>query len=467
MTTLGTYLLTLFKQQITRWLGTSSQFLVNNLGDMTTIDQCRSIISFLIVVLDLASREKDLRQNNGRQFVDGIFTCWPQFVSLTRSNIIDDKLLIITLLTKTFIIDSRVLIVHEQFESISQSYLSFLIDKQLKLTFKTRLLDLLPFFASLDTDNDLADNKRHQWSNQLSRTLYTFTAECFPLKSTEFAVGTQDYHDYQAALKKILAAFELSSSSFLLYDFIIWMLCSEAHHRFEEEILASITRYIHHLTDLTRQKQLLERLMTIVFGNNSLFRFEHRLNALDKLLLNVFTSVRKSIVVEFYQKHIDMFVLEHIDCSFDIQSTTINNQLVNRIASYRLVDYMYTILTKDDVFGMNSSIARAFYQAVTSKRRTCQSDTSMAKVTSTIDGKELTKCVIARARAQFIDSKPMKMLGNTLLDKDIKRNLLLTLATSSFNCLISVLICTQTEGKLYKAFLFDANPSKVSSMRLI
>jgi hypothetical protein len=35
-----------------------------------------------------------------------------------------------------------------------------LIDKQLNLTFKTRLLDLLPFFASLDTDDDLSEEKR-------------------------------------------------------------------------------------------------------------------------------------------------------------------------------------------------------------------------------------------------------------------------------------------------------------------
>ena len=79
-----------------------------------------------------------------------------------------------------------------------------------------------------------------------------------------------------------------------------------------------------------------------------------------------------------------------------------------------------------------------------------------------MDGKELTKYVIARARAQFIDGKTIKSMEMaTTIDKEIKMNLIRLLAISAFNCLISVLICTQTEAKLYKAFLFDSNPSKV------
>ncbi|CAF4691056.1 unnamed protein product, partial [Rotaria sp. Silwood2] len=45
-------------------------------------------------------------------------------------------------------------------------------------------------------------------------------------------------------------------------------------------------------------------------------------------------------------------------------------------------------------------------------------------------------------------------------EKQVKLHLIRSLATSSFNSLISLLICTQTEAKLYKAFIFDANPAK-------
>ncbi|CAF4608592.1 unnamed protein product, partial [Didymodactylos carnosus] len=51
-----------------------------------------------------------IRQTYGSQFIDGIYNCWPKFSSLWEppdKALIDDKLLIVTLLTKTFIIHSK------------------------------------------------------------------------------------------------------------------------------------------------------------------------------------------------------------------------------------------------------------------------------------------------------------------------------------------------------------------------
>ncbi|CAF1368707.1 unnamed protein product [Rotaria sordida] len=110
MTTIGTYLLKLFKHQITSWLGITQHFIIDNVGEINSVEQCRPIVASLSTVLDLCSREKDMRQHYGRQFIDGIYTCWPQFSSLYYSTNIDDKLLIVTLLTKTFTIDSHQLI---------------------------------------------------------------------------------------------------------------------------------------------------------------------------------------------------------------------------------------------------------------------------------------------------------------------------------------------------------------------
>ncbi|CAF1285505.1 unnamed protein product [Rotaria sordida] len=83
----------------------------------------------------------------------------------------------------------------------------------------------------------------------------------------------------------------------------------------------------------------------------------------------------------------------------------------------------------------------------------------------TFDGKELTKHIITRARAQFVDGRLMKSMdvmlaGINTNDKQIKLHLIHSLAASSFNCLISLLIYTQTEALLYKAFIFNANPAK-------
>ncbi|CAF1469115.1 unnamed protein product [Rotaria sp. Silwood1] len=80
----------------------------------------------------------------------------------------------------------------------------------------TSLLDLLTFIASINIDENLSEDKRKKWSNDLSHTLCIFTADCFSLKSTEFSICTQEYHDYQAAIRKILSALQLSSS-FILF----------------------------------------------------------------------------------------------------------------------------------------------------------------------------------------------------------------------------------------------------------
>jgi hypothetical protein len=134
---------------------------------------------------------------------------------------------------------------------------------------------------------------------------------------------------------------------------------------------------------------------------------------------------------------------------------------------------MYTILNKDDVFGLNSLITKNFYETIKNQEESrkllnIEMPITIIKIGQTMDGKELTKYVIARARAQFIDGKIIKSMemiltNNTTIEKEMKINLIRSLAMSSFNCLISILICTQTEAKLYKAFIFDANASKVNS----
>jgi DNA-dependent protein kinase catalytic subunit len=349
-------------------------------------------------------------------------------------------------------------------------YLSLLIDKQLNLTFKTRLLDLLAFFASIDTDENLSEDRRKRWTSDLCRTLHTFTADCFPLKSTEFTVGTQEYHDYQAAIRKILSALELSSS-FILFELLIWMLCCEQHHAFEEEILLSISRYVVKLNDPIKQTNLLDYIYSIIFGKNSLFRTEHRLNALEKLILKILTSVRKITLIDFYKKYICQLVIDELEIKLDLTSQTLTSILINKVCTFRLIDHMYTILNKDDVFGMNSPIAKVFFEHVRKQEEARKIlnvaiPTTVIKIGQAFDGKELTKHVITKSRGQFVDGKAMKSMevmfaGINTTEKQIKMHLIRALATSSFNCLISLLICTQTETKLYKAFIFDANPAKV------
>ncbi|CAF4634305.1 unnamed protein product, partial [Rotaria magnacalcarata] len=88
-------------------------------------------------------------------------------------------------------------------------------------------------------------------------------------------------------------------------------------------------------------------------------------------------------------------VIEQLDIKIDLTSSTITSVLINKIATYRFIDYMYTILNKDDVFGVNSPIAKVFYEKVKQQeeaRKTLNIEMPITaiKLGATMDGKELT-----------------------------------------------------------------------------
>ncbi|CAF1318276.1 unnamed protein product [Rotaria sordida] len=119
----------------------------------------------------------------------------------------------------------------------------------------------------------------------------------------------------------------------------------------------------------------------------------------------------------------------------------------------------YTILNKDDIFSLNSSITKKFHEHVkkpedeeAKKNLNIEMPITTIKIGSIIDEKPIksTKIILTNAKT---------------IEKDIKMHLKRVLTISSFNCLISVLIYTQTEAKLYKAFIVDANSAKIFYQR--
>ncbi|CAF0948619.1 unnamed protein product, partial [Didymodactylos carnosus] len=467
LSTVGTYLLSLFKHQITSWLAAKFYFIIENIhlfhskkSSSTTFDP-RPVVSFLITTLDLFSSDMKIRQTYGSQFIDGIYNCWPKFSSLWEpadKALIDDKLLIVTLLTKTFIINSKCLLTHQQFDTISDMYLTLITDKTLNLSYKNRLLDLLVFFASINFSADEQTSetieKQKEWNKKLFRQLLTFTANNFPMYCKEFKEGTQDYYEFHMSIKKITAGLELSSS-FLIFELLVSMLCREKQHSFEDEILKSISHFVLNTKDDSKQIEIFQYIYDVIYNEKKNVPSEHRLHALDKLVLKILTSMRKQCVIEVYKRHI-LVITSIIEAEFRLETSTtaIESSLINRICSFRLMEHMYTILTKDDVQGSTSPIV-SIYEKIRP---------NMEKK----DGKELTKNMIRRSRIHFTDGeKIMKIVQThltTMSNSSEKTksiiSMIRTLYTSSFNCLISLFICTQTELKLYTAFIFQENPNK-------
>ncbi|CAF0805389.1 unnamed protein product [Adineta steineri] len=70
MLTIGIYLLNLFKHLITSWLGTILHFIINNIGEIKTIDQCRISHTFTADCFQL----KTIELHKGTQeYQDHIF----------------------------------------------------------------------------------------------------------------------------------------------------------------------------------------------------------------------------------------------------------------------------------------------------------------------------------------------------------------------------------------------------------
>ncbi|CAF1354260.1 unnamed protein product [Adineta steineri] len=72
MLTIGIYLLNLFKHPIISWLGTILHFIINNIGEIKTIDQCRILHTFTadcfpLKIRNTISIEKDLDTLFGKQ----------------------------------------------------------------------------------------------------------------------------------------------------------------------------------------------------------------------------------------------------------------------------------------------------------------------------------------------------------------------------------------------------------------
>ncbi|CAF3573435.1 unnamed protein product [Adineta steineri] len=99
-------------------------------------------------------------------------------------------------------------------------------------------------------------------------------------------------------------------------------------------------------------------------------------------------KIEKSTLIKFYNKYIykyvSLFFINQFNTELDLTPLFITSSLINKSSTYRLIDYMYTILNKNDVFGLNSSIKKKILNI---------------KISSTMYGKELTKYITARTCA--------------------------------------------------------------------
>ncbi len=115
---------------------------------------------------------------------------------------------------------------------------------------------------------------------------------------------------------------------------------------------------------------------------------------------------------------------------------------------FEVIEIAYKRLHKDEIFFPNAKICST-YETV--------------KFGQVKDGKELTKEVLRKCRKFLNENIPIST--SVLLDQpgvDRLENVQRQLHCSAYNCLIAMFVCTQTEPKLYLAFLFKDDAGKVT-----
>ncbi|CAF0815340.1 unnamed protein product [Brachionus calyciflorus] len=372
------------------------------------------VITFLISFLDFVSMDKNLRKSGGHKLVYFIYQNWSVFQPFW-SNDIDTKILLLNLLTKCLLIES----VQANENKVSEMFFSFFVDEQLKLNFKCKLLDLLHFFTQM---------------SQFKLSMTQFITQ-LPLKSMSLTKGDDIYTDYVNAVQKLLVCLELSQSVDLLGG-LIGIVCREKNHLCDAEVKECFEKFIKRL-DSTKQMEVIKH-----YWNNFKNSDDDRKFVLfDKILINFLKNCDKPVFIDFMSLNI-VYLMEKLDV--ELKENEFEMVCMNKKCVFELLDLAYKRLHKDEIFYSNAKICIAYE---TFKFKTVK------------DGKELTKEILRKSRKHM--NEQTKFQSN-LEPKKIEelRDLERILHCSAYNCLISLFIRTQSEPKLYYAFLFKDDLNK-------
>lgn len=224
-------------------------------------------------------------------------------------------------------------------------FMSFLIDKNLKLSQKVKLLDLLYFFTDAPTPFTL------------KVYLPQFIIE-LPLKSSELTRGEPIYNDYVNSLRKILVALELSLSQDIL-TIVVNIACRERSIILDGEIQVSLVKFIRHL-ESSKQASLVSFYWDNVFGESGrqLFADERRQLLFDKVFVEFAKSCHKPVFIDLMCANIcSLFDLIDVELR---EAATFESICMNRINAFKLIDLIYKRLLKDEIFSTSAKLCIAY-----------------------------------------------------------------------------------------------------------
>ncbi|KAG1689916.1 DNA-dependent protein kinase catalytic subunit [Nymphon striatum] len=420
-----------------------------------------SIPKILIEVVEIVGKDKNLRK--GSKVTDIIFSNWSIFESWCENSEENSELLL-NLLTKMFIISSKVVTEasHPAHSSVVGTYFKLLSMKS-NLTFKGRVLDLLPFFCQLpDLELSCLSGNLEKMAH---RHFQSFSLEVNQLNPK----GLQ----FKVVFGKLLSAMELSSS-IVLFEFISKQICCEDNHICCKEFQSSLIYFMNRIpksnqkdviiriyqmfisesfdTSLTMRKNMLELVCLPLLETASLYSFKEFFCDKIKEVVGIIQSPEVKVFTVYcvvvlkklvtVAADISQHSKELLFCNFFIDTMSIlmkncldrKMQLVYQIGCCKLIEILYVRLPKDEVSSTSSLINQKY----------CCGE---AKT-----GKELTTTISTLLHV----AKKKKVIENDSMIQELRR----IYHCSAYNAFMAVIMRTQTEMKFYKVLLFTENVSK-------
>lgn len=387
--------------------------------------------NLLIGLLEFIAFDKQIRKSYGSKIVNVIYDNWNLLSNHWNSDNIEKKNILLNLLIKTVLIESTPINNSTGYVHISEMYMSLLVDNSTNLSFKCKLLDLLYFFCDSPAPY-LAKTYLNKFVSQLA------------FKSSELVEGDEAYDDYLNAIRKLLISLELSSSIDLL-NIIVNIACRESKHICDTEIQQTLSRFIKRM-DSAKQTSVISSYWDSYFkkSNESIGSSEDRkYYTFQKVILNFLNNCDKPVFLDFMCLNIN-YLIKILEV--DLKEDDFYGNCIDNKCAFEIIELAYKRLHKDEIFYSNAKLCITY---------------ETGRFGQVKDGKELTKEVLKKSRKHQCEE--IRVLSSFEGEKLAKyKEILRETRCAAYNCLISLFIRTQTEPKLYFAFLFKDDAGKVT-----
>nr|XP_006812076.1 PREDICTED: DNA-dependent protein kinase catalytic subunit-like [Saccoglossus kowalevskii] len=374
-------------------------------------------------LLDHITNNRELRKKKGLTVHAAILSNWSSLKSWWSEGAThDQRSSTLILLKKLLQIDSKFASdpTHAAFKPVFDMYLNMVTDSNTSLAFKSRVLEILYFFTRIP----------EQELSLLQGRLNRLIADNFPLKSSEFVVGSPKYNDYVAAFGKILSALVISGSLMLL-ELLISIMCREPKHVCEDQIQASLITFIKHLP-ADKQKPAVDVAFD-VFHKENVYPNDIRRAALERVGLPLLRLVDIPTLSTFFISHVNQIMNTIEAKQIKVPESSFETQLVSKIGCFELMEVLYSRMTKEELNTPQSKVNKIY----------CRD--------SVKSGKEMTMALTKIAHA----AKGEDIRGESVL-VELRRQY----HCAAYNALVAIVSCTQNDIKFYNGFLFAENHAK-------